>query len=777
VQGARVQHHGSEPKVASARVARTGGRPAGGRSIDASIDGTEFGRLLFDHISDAVFASDMNGRITYWNLAAERLFGFTAAEAVGRSFEELVPIRTAATGDERELVTALKTGRPWHATGTVRDRDGRQIWLDSTVEPIVVNGRPIGSVSVNRDITNYHEAQQSLVDEEGFINAVLDTAGALVVVLDPQGVVVRFNSACERLSGYGSDEIVGHPIYDAVIPPKDVEAVRGVVSSLAAGAFPNSHENHWRTRSGALRLISWTNTCLTDSLGAVTHVIATGSDITEARRSHEALRGLDAIGRVLAEQGPVRSALDAVLAELETCMGYRFLALYLADGSGLALGAQRGYRDVPARLDVATGVIGRVYRTGVAEFVRDVASDPDYLAGEAGVVAEIAAPLLGDGVTLGVLNLESVQPEGMNSDDLHLARTVADRLSSALRRSQAQETLRDRVRLYAALAGFATAVNAIRDPERLATALINAVGAVVPSDSIVITLLDRSDGRYLVSAVRGLAPAAVGALIEPGVGTAGRAISERKEILTEHKRGTVSSAALAEYQLHETTWAVGVPLINEGVVLGVISVGRYETEAAFTDAEREVFALLGSHAALALANAYLFEEVSALAIHDGLTGLHNRRYFDLELDHAIARFKRRAPAAKLAAIMFDLDHFGDFNRRHGHLAGDAVLRLFGGILRERVRSADLVARFGGEEFVVILEDGDLVGALRVAEEVRREFETRSVVGADGQPLHATVSAGCAAIDPAEPTKEAMLGKADEGLFMAKRAGRNRVVAA
>jgi diguanylate cyclase (GGDEF)-like protein len=224
-------------------------------------------------------------------------------------------------------------------------------------------------------------------------------------------------------------------------------------------------------------------------------------------------------------------------------------------------------------------------------------------------------------------------------------------------------------------------------------------------------------------------------------------------------------------------FGMAVPLIREDAVLGVISVGRAGLEATFTDSEREVIALLGSQAALALANAYLVVEVSALAIHDGLTGLYNRRHYDAALDLAIARFKRRGPAGNLAAIMFDLDHFGQFNRRHGHLAGDAMLRLFGKILRERLRSADLVARYGGEEFIVILEDCGLPEAVRLADEVRRELAASSVPGADGQPLRATVSAGCALIDPADPTKEALIGRADVGLSMAKRAGRNQVVAA
>ena len=127
--------------------------------------------------------------------------------------------------------------------------------------------------------------------------------------------------------------------------------------------------------------------------------------------------------------------------------------------------------------------------------------------------------------------------------------------------------------------------------------------------------------------------------------------------------------------------------------------------------------------------------------------------------------------------MFDLDNFGRFNREHGHLAGDAVLRSFAGLLRERLRSSDLVARYGGEEFVVILEECRIEDAMRVAEEVRANLDIRVMPGPDGTFLHARVSAGCATLDRAKPTKDALLGAADAALFSAKRAGRNRVMAA
>ena len=364
--------------------------------------------------------------------------------------------------------------------------------------------------------------------------------------------------------------------------------------------------------------------------------------------------------------------------------------------------------------------------------------------------------------------------EELDASFSEIERRVADRTAEL---SIATRELRDQVRVFAALGEFAAAVNAIREPERLVAALAEAVSGVVPLDTVIITLLDRNDGQYRVSAVRGLAQGAVGAIIVPGEGTAGRTISERAMVFTEPHPRAETSAALRDYLYFESVRAVGIPLIHEDTVLGVISVGRADVQATFTQVEREVFAMLGSRAALALANAYLIEEVSALAIRDGLTGLYNRRHFDAAFDLAIARFKRRRPAGNLAAIMFDLDHFGDFNRRHGHLAGDAVLRLFGEILRKRLRSSDLVARYGGEEFVAILEDCGLTEATRLADEVRKDLGARTVSGAAGHPLRATVSAGCAVVDPATPTKEALLGRADAALFMAKQAGRNRVVAA
>jgi len=490
-----------------------------------------------------------------------------------------------------------------------------------------------------------------------------------------------------------------------------------------------------------------------------------------------AIEGLERVGRLLAQAGPTPEALAAVLAELQDHTGYNFAVLYLRESDELRLGAQRGYTALPERLTLDRGVIGRVCRTGRAECIPDVSLDPDYLCVEPEVVSEIAAPLLGEGDSLGVLIVESVHRGVLTLDDLILTSAIADRLASALLQHRAQSELRRRIEMLAAASSFARAVNAIHDPAHLTETLVDVVAAVVPSDTAVIVLADRSDGLYRVKAVRGLEEAAVGALITPGHGTPGRAISERTAIRGDlHSREEITPS-LRAFVPYERVQTVGVPLVHEDAVLGVIALGRAAGGAAFTGPECEILSLLGAHAALALANARLMEEVSALAIRDGLTGLYNRRYFEAELDRAIARYRRREAHRGLAAIMFDLDHFGDFNRLYGHLAGDAALRDFAGVLQERLRSADLVARYGGEEFVVILEECFLDEAHAIAEHVREAFAARPLAGANGRVVHATVSAGCAVIDPLVPTRDALIGRADGALFKAKRAGRNCVALA
>jgi len=128
-----------------------------------------------------------------------------------------------------------------------------------------------------------------------FSAAVIDTMGALVVVLDTAGRIVRFNRACETVTGYSFGEVEGRPFWDIFLLPDEAPGVAAVFQQLAAGQFPSRYENHWLTRDGGRRLIAWSNTCLVDGQGAVEHVIATGVDITEQRLAEQRIVHLNSV--------------------------------------------------------------------------------------------------------------------------------------------------------------------------------------------------------------------------------------------------------------------------------------------------------------------------------------------------------------------------------------------------------------------------------------------------------------------------------------------------
>ena len=161
-----------------------------------------------------------------------------------------------------------------------------------------------------------------------------------------------------------------------------------------------------------------------------------------------------------------------------------------------------------------------------------------------------------------------------------------------------------------------------------------------------------------------------------------------------------------------------------------------------------------------------------MAVTDPLTGLRNRRYLDHHLGRMIT--KAREGRAPLAVLAFDIDRFKAINDTYGHPAGDAVLREFAARLDRNTRAVDLVARVGGEEFLVAMPDADIDDARVAAERVRRAVE-RPGFAVQGETLDVTVSVGVAALRPSDRGPDSILARADSALYRAKQTGRNRVI--
>jgi PAS domain S-box-containing protein len=179
-------------------------------------------------------------------------------------------------------------------------------------------------------LTEAREHLAQLTEERDFFATVVESAGLLVMVLDPRGRILRFNRRCEEVSGYRAAEVLGQPLWNLVAVPAEAELTRAGFERRRR--FPSGFIHHWRTREGGQRLIAWSNTALRDEAGALQHVLSTGNDISERSRAEEALRETHADAQLLLEQ------LPAILWTTDPELRFTSVA-----GSGLAqLGVEPG---------------------------------------------------------------------------------------------------------------------------------------------------------------------------------------------------------------------------------------------------------------------------------------------------------------------------------------------------------------------------------------------------------------------------------------------------
>jgi diguanylate cyclase (GGDEF)-like protein len=293
---------------------------------------------------------------------------------------------------------------------------------------------------------------------------------------------------------------------------------------------------------------------------------------------------------------------------------------------------------------------------------------------------------------------------------------------------------------------------------RTAVALTGAVQST-------LRLLDESGQRLLISARfgpsvhrRGAAP------FRPGEGFIGWVVVHRRPALTNRVRRDPRFVQ-RRGQAWTPTALMAVPLLSRRDCIGVLSVARRDGRP-FRPLDLDLLNLLGE-----LSVPYLeIARLRRLSESDALTLLHNRRYLNERLPLEMERARRaRRP---LSALFLDLDHFKRINDRFGHPVGDQVLQELAERLRQGCRAEDVLVRFGGEEFVILLPDSNQAQARRVAQRLRLRVAGTPFTTSAG-PIEVTVSAGVARWRPNE-TKESFLRRADQALYRAKVRGRNCV---
>ncbi|HEX6975788.1 MAG TPA: GGDEF domain-containing protein [Vicinamibacterales bacterium] len=317
------------------------------------------------------------------------------------------------------------------------------------------------------------------------------------------------------------------------------------------------------------------------------------------------------------------------------------------------------------------------------------------------------------------------------------------------------------------LADMIRAVNASLDPERVAEALVSRASEWVPAPSWLVLAID-GGSRTRALATRGLSSA-----LEPAAYAVGAQVMRSGDVF-------LSASLEADRRVSDETAvaAVAFPLACRGRVIGAL-VGLDRTASSstprFTATTLEALRAAIEPGAIAIENALRVQRAEALSVTDDLTQLYNSRY----LSQVLRRETKRASRSgrPLSLLFVDLDGFKGINDTHGHLFGSRALVEAAGVIRTSARETDMVARFGGDEFALILPDTGSEGAVSVGERVRDRIAAFSFLQADGLNIRLTVSVGVATLPDVAASADGLIQAADQAMYWVKDHGKNGIYVA
>jgi diguanylate cyclase (GGDEF)-like protein len=343
-------------------------------------------------------------------------------------------------------------------------------------------------------------------------------------------------------------------------------------------------------------------------------------------------------------------------------------------------------------------------------------------------------------------------------------RAVAVRRDLARRLRPLQAPLKRRLARADVLADMIRAVNASLEPESVAEALVSRVSSWIPAPGWLV-IADDGGGQTRQMAADGLEPPFESAAhaVAAWVMRSG-AVYSTGDIATDRRVSDNASAA-----------AVGFPLSCRGNIIGaLVAIDRTPSKTAPRFVASTLAQLLASiePGAIALENALRVQRAEALSVTDDLTQLYNSRY----LSQVLRRETKRASRSgrPLSLLFVDLDGFKSINDTHGHLFGSRALVEAASVIRASARETDMVARFGGDEFALILPDTGSEGAAAVGDRVRDRIAAFSFLRSDGLNIRLTVSVGVATLPDVAATADGLIQAADEAMYWVKDHGKNGI---
>jgi diguanylate cyclase (GGDEF)-like protein len=616
------------------------------------------------------------------------------------------------------------------------------------------------------------------------INTVLDFAGTSLGLLDGDGIM--FYSSYARLTEIdallvrmaATDGVVGRVIRTgepAFVTDVDADpdyvryrpyATQEICVPLRAGqdvigVLNVEQDNRRAIDETDLHLVQ----LLVDHIGMA---LANRRRIEDLERRNQQLQTVERVTAIIASKLLVREAIPEIVEEIEVGFGFGSAFITEIEGDRLML---RGVRQRLADdnmfylehgVPLTDGVIGRVARTGEPAFLPDARSDPDFLETSPEVQSEICVPIKIQERTIGVINVETPASRPLVAGDLEVLTIIAHHLGMALEKCDLYLAERHSRKAVEAIQRVSSIVASTLDPDEALRLIVELLAASFDYPVVTFRLLE--DGLLVLQASIGTEIADRPLALRVGDGVVGRVAETGESAFVADVAREPAYVSLR----HDVTSEIAVP-IHSGVELaGVLNI-EGTAERPLTIADLELLKTFAEHAGTLLNNARMYERMEQLASSDPITDLPNYREFHRRLDEELHRAERYN--RPLSLMVIDLDHFKQINDEFGHLAGDDVLRAIGHRINDVLRQTDLLARYAGDEFVVILPESDHEAAEATAWRLQQAVSSEPFIVRGHEPRSLQLSVGIATYPTDGTDPETLIKRADDGMYAEKAASR------
>jgi diguanylate cyclase (GGDEF)-like protein/PAS domain S-box-containing protein len=682
------------------------------------------------------------------------LTGYSSEEVIGQSIRLLKSDRHPASF-YKSLWDTILSGEKWQGHIVNRRKDGSLYDEDMTIAP-VRNG--------NGEISHFIAVKQDTIDQgrgeerASMLAQAVQNSSDLIGIANRAGEFTFVNEAVLKMIGYHPEELIGKH-FGALISPDNPAAVAEGIGTKGLESGGWNGDCIMRRRDETDFTASLNVGPIKDKEGRVTGMFGIARDISARKEKEAALRTSEEQFRQLADN--IREVFFVLTPE-------PVRVAYVSPAYEEIWGRSR--KEVYERPAAWIESVHPEDREGVGSFYARVMQ---------GIQSEMAYRILRPDGSARYIEARSFpvrDAEGKLIRVVGIAEDATDRRTTNEKLNLALEGSRSQSQDAARLSELVDILQSCQNAEEAYTITANALNGMLRS--AVGALYITSPSRDVVEMV-----ASWGNVLDTEK-------AFRPDDCWALRRGKIhrvkdpaSPLRCAHASKSLANGYVCVPLAAQGETLGVLYVENVSEPAGSAVEtgpdqmgflERQATAV-GERISLALANLRLREVLRGQSIRDPLTGLFNRRFMEESLERELRRAIRGKQ--QVALLMLDIDHFKRFNDTFGHQAGDALLRALGNLLKESTRGQDVVCRYGGEEFALVLAGASLDASRKRAELLREEIKQLNVRHG-GQLLGAvTLSVGIAVFPDNGDSAEHLLKAADGALYRAKEQGRDRIITA